>query len=72
MPIATLNAIQADIQTIRGDIQAIRNERPILLFNSQAGAEGLLYDPTAPGQWIHLMEPNPTTRDALMRFNREC
>jgi len=70
---ATVNGIQVTVNNIQVDITRMRAEQHILLLNSQAGTEDPLYDPTAPpGQWVHLAAPNPTTRDVLSRFTREC
>ena len=69
----TVDNIQVTVDNIQADIIRMQTEQPILLFNSRAGTEGLLYDPTAPpGQWVHLVAPNPTTRDVLFQFTGEC
>ena len=68
-----VNNLQVDVNNLQTDITAMRAEQHILLLNSQADTEDPLYDPTAPpGQWVHLAAPNPTTRDVLSRFTREC
>jgi len=68
---STTDSTQSTIDSTRSTIilRTLRGEFAILLANSNAALDALLYDPMHPGQWVFLAAP--TSRDHLMTFDMQ-